>query len=516
MRPMTPDDRPAPHFRPGRRELMAALPAALLARGALAASPVVGFGLDDVAGMASAKAAKAYRAPPADLPASLAALSYDNYRDIRFSPDHALWAKEGLPFRLQFFHRGGYFKDRVDLYEVKAGRPSPIAYAADQFTFGETFTKGPPRGLGPHLGFAGFRIHYRLNRPDYFDEVAVFLGATYFRAVAKDMLYGLSARGFSIGTGWVEEFPAFRAFWIERPALDATSLTLWALMDGPSVAGAFRFVVTPGETTVMDVSARIYPRVALTRAGIAPLTSMFLYGVDPTRRFDDFRPQVHDSDALVVANGAGERLFRPLINPRTVQTSAFADLDPRAFGLVQRERDFSAYQDLEARYEARPSLTVEPRGDWGAGEVRLVELPSRSETDDNIAAFWAPAQPLAAGREAAFDYRLNWGPQRSPPGLARVADWRTGAGGVPGGPDPGGRRRFVLDFGPIEGGEPTAEVSASAGAISQVVLHPNPLTGGQRLSFEFDPAQAAVAELRAQLKRSGNPCSEVWLYRWLA
>ncbi|WP_374575715.1 glucan biosynthesis protein [Phenylobacterium sp.] len=494
---------------------MAALPAAALLAGvpgakARAASPP--FGLDAVAGMAQARASRPYQPPAADLPASLAALTYDDYRDIRFSPDHALWAKEGLPFRLQFFHRGGYFKDRVDLYEVKDGRASPIAYSPGQFSFGRNRLKG----LGPHLGFAGFRIHYRLNRPDYFDEVAVFLGATYFRAVARHMFYGLSGRGFSIGTGGVEEFPAFRAFWIERPSPQATSLTLYALMDGPSAAGAFRFVVTPGETTVFDVAARIWPRRELTRAGIAPLTSMFLYGVDPARRFDDFRPQVHDSDALSVANGAGERLLRPLINPRAVQTSTFADLDPKGFGLIQRERDFSAYEDLEARYEARPNLWVEPRGAWGAGEVRLVEIPSQSEADDNIAAFWAPAAPLAAGREAAFDYRLHWGPERPAPGLARVIDWRTGEGGVPGGPPAGGKRRFVLDFEALEGAAVTAEASASAGVISEAVLHPNPLTGGQRLSFQFDPAGAPVAELRAQLRRSGTPCSEVWLYRWLA
>lgn len=498
---------------------MAALPAALLARAADAAAPG-GFGLDDVAAMARARARRAYRPPARDLPESLAALSYDDYRDIRFAPDHALWSREGLPFRLQFFHRGGFFKDRVDLYEVRAGRAAPIAYSADLFTFGRQFPDGPPRGLRPDLGFAGFRIHARINRPDYFDEVAVFLGATYFRAVAKDMLYGLSARGFSIGAGGVEEFPAFRAFWIEQPRPDATSLTLYALMDGPSAAGAFRFVVTPGETTIFDVTARIHPRTALTRAGIAPLTSMFLYGVDPARRFDDFRPQVHDSDALVVANGAGEQLYRPLANPRSVQTSAFADRDPRGFGLVQRARDFSDYQDLEARYEVRPSLWVEPRGGWGPGEVRLVELPSRSETDDNIVAFWAPASPLPAGRETSFAYRLHWGPERTAhapvPALARVSDWRTGAGGVPGGREAGARRRFVLDFGPLAGADLAAEVSASAGVVSEAVLHPNPLTGGQRLSFEFDPAGAAVAELRAQLKRSGNPCSEVWLYRWLA
>ncbi|MFN3523218.1 MAG: glucan biosynthesis protein [Phenylobacterium sp.] len=517
MRPTTPADRPAPRSGLPRRQVLAAVPLALAAGPALAAT-AGGFGLDDVAALARARARRPYRAPAADLPAALAALSYDAYRDIRFAPDHALWADEGLPFRLQFFHRGGFFKDRVDLYEVRDGRPVPIAYAPERFTFGREFPSGPPQGLRPDLGFAGFRIHAPINRPDYFDEVAVFLGASYFRAVARDMHYGLSARGLAIGAGAPgEEFPVFRTFWIERPGPDATALTVHALMDSPSLAGAYRFVIRPGVTTVFDVSARLFPRAALDHVGVAPLTSMFLYGVDPARRFDDFRPQVHDSDTLLMANGAGERLIRPLANPAHVQTSAFADRAPQGFGLLQRERDFSAYQDLEARYEARPSLWVEPRGNWGAGEVRLVELPSRSEADDNIGAFWTPARPLAAGREAAFDYRLHWGPDPAPAtALARLVDWRTGAGGVPGGPDPGARRRFVLDFSPLNDGGLAADVVASAGAVSQAVLHPNPKTGGQRLSFEFDPAGAPVSELRAQLRRSGTPCSEVWLYRWLA
>lgn len=513
MRSTTPTDDPTapPLMRLRRRELMAALPLALLAREAVAA-PRAGFGLDDVAALARTRAARAYAPPAADLPADLARLSYDDYRDIRFAPDHALWAKDGLPFRLQFFHRGGFFKDRVDLYEIHDGRARAIAYAPDQFTFG----RGRPQGLRPDLGFAGFRIHARLNRPDYFDEVAVFLGATYFRAVARDILYGLSARGFAIGTGGVEEFPAFRAFWIERPAAGATSLTVLALMDGPSAAGAFRFVVTPGQTTVFDVTAKVFPRVEIAQAGIAPLTSMFLYGVDTARRFDDFRPQVHDSDGLLMANGAGERLWRPLANPRTLQFSGFEDQDPKGFGLSQRERSFSAFQDLEARYERRPSLWVEPKGAWGPGQVRLVEIPSQSETDDNIAAFWTPKTPLRAGQEATFAYRLHWGPETPAGGLARVDAWRTGAGGIPGGPAAGARRRYVLDFDLREGQDVVAEVSSTAGAVSQIVLHPNPLTSGQRLSFEFDPAGAPSAELRAQLRRNGQPCSEVWLYRWLA
>ena len=488
--------------------------ASLIAAGGVAGAAraaTQGFGEADVQAIAQALSRRPYRPPAPDLPPALAALSYDAYRDIRFSPDQGLWKREGLPFQLQFFHRGGYFKERVDLYEVRDGRASPIPYSPGQFSF----QGGVPAGVSPGLGFAGFRIHAALNRPDYFDEVAVFLGAAYFRAVARDMLYGLSARGLSIGTGGVEEFPAFRAFWIARPAPAATSLTVLALMDGPSCAAAFRFVITPGAVTTFDTTARIFPRRAIDNVGIAPLTSMYLFGGEGSGRFDDFRPQVHDSDGLAMANGGGERLWRPLTNPAFVQTSAFADDSPRGFGLMQRERAFTAYQDLEAHYEKRPSLWVEPRGAWGAGSVRLVELPSREEVNDNIAAFWTPRAPLMPGVPADFAYRLSWGDAPQPPArpLAAVLQTRSGQGSA------AERRRFVLDFDlPPADLTPavTAQVVASAGVVSAVTLHSNSERQAARVSFELDPGASRAVELRAALQRAGKPCSEVWLFRWTA
>jgi periplasmic glucans biosynthesis protein len=322
-----------------------------------------GFGESDVQALARGLSRRPYSPPSRDLPAALSTLDYDAYRDVRFDPAHALWKAEGLPFQLQFFHRGGLFHEQIDLYELRDGQATPIAYSTDLFKF----KRGAPTGLSPQLGFAGFRIHAPINNASYFDEVAVFLGASYFRAVAKGMLYGLSARGLAINTGGAEEFPIFRTFWIERPSPGARSLTILALLDSPSCAGAFRFVVTPGETTVFDVSAKIYPRRAIANVGIAPLTSMFLFSGNGAKRFDDFRPRVHDSDGLSVSNGRGERLWRPLVNPTAVQTSAFQDKNPRGFGLMQRERRLAAYQDLEARYDLRPSLWVEPKGSWGSG-----------------------------------------------------------------------------------------------------------------------------------------------------
>lgn len=490
--------------------MIAALPfAAVVAAGAAQAAPATRFGEGVVRAMARDLSRRPFVPQSKDLPAALSRLSYDEYRDIRFNPAQSYWKAEGLPFQLQFFHRGHLFKERVDLFEVRDGRASPIAYSADQFNF----KHGAPAGLPPDLGFAGFRIHSQINTPDYYDEVAVFLGASYFRSVAKGMLYGLSARGLAIGSGENEEFPVFKTFWIERPAQGARSLVVHALMDSQSCAGAFRFEITPGETTVFDVRCRIYPRRAIPNVGIAPLTSMFFFAGDATRRFDDFRPRVHDSDGLAMANGAGERIWRPLSNPGYVQLSDFQDKGPRGYGLIQRERRYDYYQDLEARYERRPSLWVEPKGAWGAGRVRLVELPTQTEFDDNVVAFWTPQRGLRAGRPADFAYRLNWGAEPRTSGLARVIDTRAGLNAIT------RRRHFVIDFdlpAGVSADDLKATVTAAAGRIHDVTLHSNPETQGARLSFELDPRQVRTVELRAELVRSGKPLSEVWLYRWTA
>jgi len=490
-----------------RREVIVSLPAAALA--GAAASPG-GFDGQNVRAAARRLASQPYKAPANDdLPPRLAKIGYDAYRDLRFKPSRALWRDEGAPFQLQFFHRGGIFRDKVEIFEVVEGRARPIAYQPDLFTFGPQGSFG----AGPSLGFAGFRIHSPINRSDHFDEVAAFLGASYFRAVARGGLYGLSARGLAIGAGDPgEEFPAFRSFWIERPAQNARSIVVHALMDSPSVTGAFRFVIAPGAATRFDVTASFFPRVDLAKAGLAPMSSMFLFGPEQPRRFDDFRPEVHDSDGLLIANGAGERIWRPLSNPTQLQSSAFKDRDPAGFGLMQRQKDLASYQDLEARYDLRPSLWAAPAAPFGEGDVRLIELATRTEAEDNIVACWRPAQPLAAGREHRFAYRLDWGQEPAPaPGLARATHWRSGLGSH------GGLRRFFVDFDtPSAANDMEADITASAGHVSGVVVQPNDQTGGVRLNFELDPAGARLSDLRAALKIGGKPCSEIWTYRWIA
>ncbi len=468
-------------------------------------------------------AAAPYRPVPETLPPILAELGYDQYFDIRYRPDRALWHGTGLAFQAQFFHMGFLYRQPVTVHEVVEGMARPLRYSSDLFAFGRLFD-GPP-DLPIDLGFAGLRLHHPLNQPGLWDELCVFLGASYFRALGRGHLYGISARGLAIDTATSqgEEFPVFRDFWLERPGPRTTETVIHALLDSPSATGAYRFAIRPGDDTVMTVAATLFPRRRIDKLGIAPLTSMFLFGTNDRRGFDDFRPQVHDSDGLSLWTGTGEWLWRPLVNPAELQRSLFQDRDPRGFGLMQRERDFNAYQDLEARYERRPSLWVEPIGSWGAGAVELVELPTPFEYHDNIVAAWTPATPAEPGAALRLDYRLHWCTEPPVPFEgARVVSTRLGSGGISG-TGPTGTRKFVIDF---EGGR-LAGLPAAAAVETRVTvargeaLHPvaqkNEVTGGWRAFFDVRPAETAGGtplELRCHLALAGEPLSEIWTYQW--
>src|SRR3569832_466756 len=318
--------------------------AASLPRLGAAETPGTAFGSSSVRELARALATKAFEPPDEKLPEALQNLSYDQYRSIRLLPEHALWRNEKLPFQAQFFHRGFFYKNKVDLFEVSIGRATPMHYRRDDFSFGEGLGQWPD----VDLGFAGFRIHAPINRPDYYDEVCVFLGESYFRAVAKGETYGLSSRGLLIDTGETkgEEFPTFKSFWLEKPAPNATSIVIHALLDSKSATASYRFTGRPGESTTFDVEMFLYPRVDVAHGGLAPMTSMFFFKPNDHKDIDDFRPAVHDSDGLAISNGKGEQLWRPLNNPRGLQVSTFTDLNPRGFGLMQREKKYFAYLDL--------------------------------------------------------------------------------------------------------------------------------------------------------------------------
>ncbi len=471
------------------------------------------FDNNTVRAMARALASKPFQPSDTKLPDLLAHLTYDQYRRIRFDTSHSLWRGQHLFFEVQFFHLGFLYNERVDLFEVADGKATPIAYSPDLFDFG-TLPRPAP---GTDLGFAGFRVHAPFNRPDYYDEVCVFLGASYFRAVAKGQGYGLSARGLAINTGDPkgEEFPAFRKFWLERPPPGAQVLVVHALLDSISVSGAYRFSIRPGEQTIFDVEATLFPRVDVPGAELGPMTSMFDFDANDRAGIDDYRAAVHNSGGLAIWTGHGEHVWRQLANPRTLQVSAFGDTGDRGFGLMQRKRAFADYEDLEAHYEKRPSLWVEPIGDPGEGAVMLVEIPAKGEVNDNIVAFWRPKQPLRAKSEFGLTYRLHWcNVDPSGADMARVIDTRSGIA------FDGKGREFIID---LLGGrlaalppdsKPKLDVSADHGAISNAVAQPNPETGGWRIAFELDTAGAPVIELRAVLSDDRGPLSETWLYRW--
>lgn len=454
--------------------------------------------------------------PSRTLPDALANLTYDQYRAIYFRPDKAVWAKENLPFRLQLFHRGFFFKERIDVSIVTDGQAKALAYSPDMY---QTDAIVPTVLPDEDIGFSGLRLHGHINRPDYLDEIAAFQGASYFRSLGKEQIYGLSARGLALNVGSSdgEEFPIFRDFWAETPAADSKSVVIHALLDSKSVTGAYRFTIRPGMPTTMDVEATLFPRVDLKSVGLAPATSMFYFDANGREDFDDWRPEVHDSDGLLIVNGRGERLWRPLANPKSLQFSAFVDNGTRGFGLLQRNRNYDSYNDFNASYERRPSLWIEPVGDWGKGSVVLVEIPSESEINDNIVAFWQPEAPITAGSEYSFAYHLAWGNGPSLPGLIVAATSR-GRGDLR---HASPVRRFVVDYTgtetpPPATDPPTATVTASAGAVSDILVEPNPGTGGWRLTFNLDPKDEDLIELRAVLAFADARPVDTWLYRWTA
>jgi glucans biosynthesis protein len=489
--------------------------------GALAAllfsSACAAFGFDDVAVRARQLAAATYRKPDVTLPKELQELSYDQYRDIRFKPDHALWRAAKLPFELTFFHQGLYYNLPVRLHEVAPDGVRDVRFDPELFDYGaNTLDPKPLRGLG----YAGFRVHYSVNSPKYKDEVLVFLGASYFRALGRGQRYGLSARGLAIDTALMsgEEFPRFTEFWIERPDAQARELRIYALLDSPRATGAYRFVLRPGPDTVLDVRAQIYLRQNVAKLGLAPLTSMFYFGENHRVGIDDFRPEVHDSDGLSIQNGTGEWIWRPLVNPKRLLVTSFAVTNPLGFGLQQRDRSFAAYEDLEARYETRPSAWIEPKGKWGAGRIELVQIPTPDETNDNIVAFFAPDTPPAPQQPLDLEYRMLWQKDSEiRPTLAYVAQTRRGHGYVR---KPDDSVSLMVDFeGPVLRKLPAdAAVQGIVSTDSNIDIietnaYRNDVTGGWRLAIRLKRQDdRKPGELRAFLRSSGTTLSETWSY----
>jgi glucans biosynthesis protein len=483
--------------------------AVLTARPAAAA-----FDFESVTAQARQLAEAPY-ADPERVPEWLNQITYDQWRDIRFRPETALWKGRGLPFTAQFFHPGLFYNRTVDVNVVDATGVHPVPFSPSHFDYGRNdFASRVPQDLG----YAGFRIHYPIKTTAYQDEVIVFLGASYFRAVGKQEVFGLSARGLAVDTALAsgEEFPRFREFWLVTPAKRAPSITILALLDSRRVTGAYEFEVRPGDQTVVKVESRLFVREAVGKLGIAPLTSMFLRGENTVRPIEDYRPEVHDSDGLLLSSTTGEWIWRPLDNPEELQVTSFALPSPRGFGLVQRDRDFDHYQDFEARPDKRPSAWVVPKGEWGPGRVELVEIPTKDDTNDNIVAYWIPETPVAAGAELKFDYDLTWFREsKAATPAGRVVDTRRDR--------TGDSVRFVVDFAGdaltklpeetvLQGVVTVGAGDDTQGTLVEQQVHKNVVTGGWRLVFRVRPTGREPMDVRAFLRQGTDSLTETWTY----
>ena len=491
---------------------------------ASAEPPQPRFGFEEVVRRAREIAAVPYDPGP-NLPEPLARLDFDSWRDIRFRPERALLAQNGSPFRMQMFHPGFLFTRPVVVNVVRDGVPTPVPYSANLFDQGRVKFDKP---LPVNLGFAGFRLHYPLNDPRIFDELISFIGASYFRVLGREQRYGLSARGLAIGAGVPggEEFPMFREFWVEAPQANAERVTVYALLDSASVTGAYRFHIYPDVDAVVDVGATLFPRKPIERLGLAPLTSMFFTGENDRRIHDDFRTELHDSDGLMIHSGTGEWIWRPLRNPRQQAVSSFVERNIRGFGLMQRDRVFEHYQDLDLTYELRPSYWIEPQGDWGEGSVELIEIPTTDETNDNIVALWAPRTPLEPGREFSFGYKLTAMMDSNDlhPGGRIINTYQAKPKALGSGePVNAGARRFIVDF---AGGDldyhlrqpEKVEIvpSIAYGRIDRAFIVPNPKTQGFRAFIDIVVEPGQLAEMRAFLRSGEKTLTETWSYPWRA
>ena len=485
--------------------------------GGMVFGPQAPFSFDTLSAKARELSQSPYRKPVIPDYDLLERLDFDAYQQIKFRSDLAIWLHGDGPYPVELFHLGRYFKEPSRVYVVSPqGVAQEVFYSPDLFTYGKSeFAKTLP----PDAGFAGFRVLAEPGKPDWL----AFLGASYFRSPAETGQYGLSARGLAIDTGMStpEEFPRFIAFWLQ-PMADKRGIAIYALLNSPSITGAYRINTVHEGGTLMDIEARLFPRADIARTGIAPLTSMFWYSKHNRKIATDWRPEIHDSDGLSLWTGSGERIWRPLNDPGSVQTSTFFDTNPKGFGLLQRERSFSCYEDDGAFYDRRPTVWVEPVGDWGEGAVQLVEIPTSDEIHDNIVAYWLPKEPFRAGASRQLRYKLHWRlDEPYPAPLARVIATRLGEGGIPGQPRPKNSFKYAVDF---EGGklgqfsqrgDIELAVSAPSGHIERKAIYPVVGTKTWRAMFDFTSDSGTPTDIRLYLHKGSETLSETWVLQHL-
>jgi glucans biosynthesis protein len=489
--------------------------------------PPEAFSYDTLKAFAKDLASKPYKEPARPNPEIVKRIDYDAHGKLKFKPDHALYGESAGAYPITFMHVGQFFQKTVRMHAVADGQSREILYDPGLF---DMPADSVARGLGPEpSAFAGFWVREAKDqvteKGDWKtrEPFATFLGASYFRAIGEKGQVGMSARGVALfpEPGAAEEFPDFVSFWFEPAKADGEPVTVYALLDGPSLSGAFRFLIRRTGGTLMEIEAAVTMRKDIVRLGLAPLTSMYWYSETAKPFLIDWRPEVHDSDGLAMWTGAGERIWRPLNNPPSIMTSTFADERPRGFGLLQRDRNYANYED-GVRYQDRPSTWVEPVGDWGKGAVQLVELPTDDEIHDNIVAYWLPAAPSKAGSTVSLAYKLYWQDAEPFPGaLGRCVATRLGRGGQPGLPRPKGVRKFMVEFlgGPLENipyGQTVEPVLwSSRGTFSYVFAEavPSDVKGHWRAQFDLTAEGLDPIEMRCYLKVGGEVLTETWLYQ---
>ncbi|HEY8383724.1 MAG TPA: glucan biosynthesis protein D [Microvirga sp.] len=502
----------------------AGFPEAALAQASLKMGAPAPFSFDALKRRA-ADLAKAPYTPPPRAPAEiLEQIDYDAHGKIKFKTDLALWANGPSDYPVTFFHLGRFFQAPVRMHVVEEGQAREIVYDDAYF---DMPADSPAHKLPDNSGFAGFRFQESRNgRLDWrTNDWVAFLGASYFRAIGELFQYGLSARGLAVDVAVfnkIEEFPSFTHIYFQTPRPGSDTVEVAALLDSPSVTGAFRFVMRRAAAVIMDIEKAVYLRTDVARLGIAPLTSMYWYSEKAKQTAVDWRPEIHDSDGLALWTGGGERIWRPLNNPPRIITSAFTDERPRGFGLLQRDRAFDHYLD-GVYYDRRPSLWIEPQGDWGKGSVQLVEIPTDDEIHDNIVAMWVPAEPARAGQALEFRYRMHWSAEEPyPTPLARCVATRLGNGGQAGTVRPRGLRKFMVEFKgePLtrlaKGVIPRPVLSASRGSFSNILTEavPNDVPGHWRTQFDLSAEGAEPVEMRCYLRNGDEVLSETWLYQY--
>ncbi|MDB5975845.1 MAG: glucan biosynthesis protein [Nevskia sp.] len=485
------------------------------------------FSFEALIEQARARAGQPYVPPPALSREVLERIDYDAHGKIHFKPEYALFAKGPGQFPVTFFHLGRYFQAPVRMYLAEGASARELIYDPDYFDMPKD---SPAHDLPKGAGFAGFRFQEsRLDDQDRLDwhknDWVAFLGASYFRAIGELYQYGLSARGVAANVavaGKPEEFPAFTQVYFEAPAENSDTVTVCAFLEGPSITGAYRFVMRRDKAVIMEIETALFLRADIERLGLAPLTSMYWFSETVKSTAVDWRPEVHDSDGLAIWTGAGEHIWRPLNNPPRTMASAFSDANPHGFGLLQRDRNFDHYLD-GVNYQRRPSLWVEPLDGWGEGSVQLVEIPDNDEIHDNIVAMWVPKAPARAGSSYRLHYRLYWSADEPyPTPLARCVATRLGRGGQPGQPRPAGVRKFVVEFmgGPLVslpfGVKPEPVLSASRGTFSNVFAEavPDGVSGHWRAQFDLTVDGNDPVDLRLYLKSGSNTLSETWLFQY--